>query len=207
MAVHPLPIITDGFKVENLYHSDDATFANIYWLQYNAATTPADVGADFITAYDTGATTPTLKALHSSSVTFDGVNVTALDGVTPTEFVARGAGVAGGGAALCASANAAMVITLLTGQRGRARRGRLFLGGCPASSMHDGGGLWSTALVADAQSWYSNFYDNLINTGYQPLMVSQRSEEIPGDHFYPITAWTARQGVGTQRGRTERNKP
>lgn len=203
----PLPIITDGFRVTNIYGSDDAQFTNTYWVQSGTTVTPTALGSAFIDAYDNNTGGSTMRALHSSSITLHSVDVTALDGVTPTVNVPRAAGVHGTGVANAAAANAALVITWLTGIRGRAARGRTFLGGLPASSMEDGGGLWSTAILTDALDWVQNFLDAIVGHDLQLLMVSQRSTETPGLHVHPITDFTPRAGVGTQRGRTERNKP
>lgn len=203
----PLPVITNGFRVAHQYHSSDATFVNVFWLLASVSSFAADVGADFIDAYqDAGSSSP-IKNLHSSDVTFDQVTVTPLDGVTPSVDVIYPSATHGGGASPPAAANAALVVTWETDQRGRAHRGRSYLGGCPAASLETGGARWGTALITDANLWIPNFLAALeaASNSYTLMVVSQRAAAGPSHRL--VGSFVPRQGVGTQRGRTERAKP
>lgn len=208
MTSIPLPIIADAARIANLYHSGDATFVNTYWVHSTAGgATAAQFAADFIDAYDNTSSAPTMRSLHSSDITLDGVEVTLLDGVTPTLHFARGAGIHGAGVSPMAAAQASLIITWETGIRGRNNRGRTFLAGVPNASLEAGGARWGTAIIADADLWVTNFMNALLDepTGLELLVVSQRSETGPSHH--PVLTFVSRQGVGTQRRRTERNNP
>lgn len=204
----PLPVITNGFKLANHYHSDDATFVNTYWCRTADPSDAAQVGADFIVAYDNVSLAPTMRSLHSEDITFDQVEVTPLDGSSPTVSVARSPGVAGLGVSPMAAAQAALIITWETGIRGRNRRGRSFLAGVPNASLESGGARWGTAIIADALDWVQNFINVLADSSASPitlLVVSQHS--VAGPHNQAIFGFIPRTGVGTQRRRTERNNP
>src|SRR5215831_12516697 len=131
----PLPVITNGWRLAHNYGTADATFTNVYWF----ITGDATVGSSF-----------SMKALHSSNVTFLSCDVTALDGISPTVNVPYSSGVHGGGASPAVAANSALVVTWETGARGRSNRGRSFLAGMPGASLETGGAQWGTAILTDA---------------------------------------------------------
>jgi hypothetical protein len=203
----PLPVISGGFRLANLYHSNDATFVNTYWLLAGSAIDPNSVATAFMAAYDQGPSFAGPLALHCADVTFDAVEVTPLDGISDTVVVQRESVTAGLATGPMAAANAAFIVTWLTGARGRSNRGRSFLAGCPNASLETGGGRWSSGFIVDANEAIQAFLDNLGN-GDPALtlqVVSQHSVE--GPHHRDVFEFIARQGVGTIRGRTERNKP
>lgn len=203
----PLPVITNGFRLANNYHSNDATFTNVFWVVADGVTTTDDVAQAWFAAYDIGASFAGPLALHSANVTMDNVQVTPLDGVSPTDTIPRATATPGLAGTPMAAANAALVVTWETGFRGIRNRGRSFFAGLPNASLETGAGRWSSALITDANDAFSNFLDNLANgdPSLQLTVVSQRSEFAPSHNA--ITSFIVRQGVGTQRRRTERNKP
>lgn len=200
----PLPVIDNAFRLAHEYHTADTTMANIFWLLADGLADPGDVGSEFISAYAHVGSSFSMKSLHSSDVTFDKVVVTPLDGVSPTREVAYSAGVHGTGTSPAAAANAALVITTLSDQRGRAHRGRWFLGGMPAASLETGGARWGTSLITDALDALGGFVTGLaagVNS-LQLLVVSQHAAAGPSHRL--VGDFTPRHRVGTQRGRTER---
>ena len=200
----PLPVITNGFRVAHNYKTGDATFTNVYWLLGDSSTDPTTVATTFPDAYSNVGTSFSMLSLHSSDVTFVSTEATALDGVTPSVEVPYPAGVHGGGSSPAAAAQASLVITWESDERGRSNRGRSFLGGCPAGSLETGGARWGTALLTDASDAVSGFFAGLsgIDVGFTLLVVSQHAAS--GPHHRLVGAGRPRQKLGTQRRRTER---
>jgi len=203
-----LPLITDAFRLAHLYHSADATFVNVYWLLSPDADTEEDVALAFFDAYqNAGPSSFTLNKMHSEDILFDGAQVTKLDGTSPTVVVPYPSMTQGGTTSTMTSAQACLVITWTTGERGRDRRGRSFLGGIPAASLETGRGRWNSALVTDAEDALIGWFDGLAggSPSITQLVVSQHGPD-PGS-FRTCNSGIPRQGIGTQRRRTERNKP
>lgn len=203
----PLPIITNGFRLANLYHSADATFVNVFWLVAAGPVDSVSVANDFMETYDDTAAFSSPSTLQSSDITLDAVEVTPLDGTSDTLLQQRDAITHGTGTSPMTAANAALVVTWLTGARGRSNRGRTFFGGIPAASLEAGSARWSTALITDANIAMQNWINALASTDSNLTLqvVSQRAESSP--HHRSIFAFTPRRGLGTIRGRTERTKP
>lgn len=202
----PLPVIENGFRVAHNYKSADATFTNVYWLLAETPTDPASVAADFIPAYAHVKSSFSMKSLHSTDITFVSVVATALDGVTPSQEVLYSAGVHGSGASPMAAANASLVITWESDERGRSNRGRTYLAGMPNGSLESGGARWGTALIADANDAVASFFEGLTSSGsaasYDLLVVSQHAAS--GPHHRLVGAGLPRVKVGSQRRRTQR---
>lgn len=203
----PLPVIENGFRIANRYHSGDATFVNVFWVVADGVSTTDAVATAFFAAYDIGPSFAGPMALHSANVTFDDVQVTPLDGESPTDTIPRGSVVQGLAGTPMTAANAALVVTWETGFRGGRNRGRTFFAGMPNGSLETGGGRWSSAFITDANDAVSAWLTSMANgsPGLTNIVVSQHSEIAPGHK--EVTSFICRQGVGTQRRRTERNKP
>lgn len=125
------------------------------------------------------------------------LDITPLDGVTATEqyvpTVVRHSGQSGGDA----MPNSAGVLTLTTGQQGRSRRGRIFMG--PMGEGAQAAGLIGTpSMTAWAGSW-EQFRTDLLAENVLLCVVSEVLEEatLVGGFVY-------RRGVGTQRRRQRR---
>jgi hypothetical protein len=203
----PLPVISDGFRVAHVMHSNDATFANVFWFITDGTVNDGDVAAGFMDAYFDISSGPTIASLQSQDLTMDGVEVIALDGISESHFFPYATTKHGLVLSQAAAANACLVLTWLTGVRGRSHRGRTFLPGCPNASLESGSGRWSSALITDAATWIQTWFDNLAGEPGNLLLaqVSQRAVDSP--HHAAVTGFIPRQGIGTQRRRTERQKP
>lgn len=200
----PLPVITNGWRVAHNYKTVDGTFTNVFWMVSADATDDVSVATVFIDAYDTVGTSFKMRSLHSSDVTFVSVVTTALDGSSPSVETLYASGVHGTGTSPASAANSCLVITWESGIRGRANRGRSFLGGIPAASLESGSARWGTGLITDANDAIDGFTNGL--GGGDPsltlLVVSQRAAAGPGHHN--VFQGIPRAKIGTQRRRTER---
>jgi len=203
----PLPVISNGFRIAHRYHSADASFVNVFWVVAAASATTSTIATGFRNAYQNIGSSFAMINLQSSDITYDATDITPLDGVTPTDPIAYPSTTHGSAGAGMAAANAALVITWLTGARGRNNRGRSYIAGIPQAGIETGSGRWSGATIADALDAASGFINGLfIQTPSMDLVVvSQHSVHGPGHRA--VTDWTPRAGIGTQRRRTERNKP
>jgi hypothetical protein len=203
----PLPIIENGYRVAHNYHSGDATFTNVFWLTADPSATEQDVADTFQLWYFDTSAGPTIASLQSQDLTFDSTEVTKLDGVTPTLVAPYTTVQHGLVLSQMAAANASFIISWETGVRGRSNRGRTFFAGGPSASLETGSARWSSAFLSDMNSWIPTWLSNMAAATF-PLflmVVSQHSEL--GPHHNPVTGFVARQGIGTQRRRTEREKP
>lgn len=205
MPSTPLPIIPGGFRLANNYKTQDAKFTNVFWLIATPGSHAADVADDFQHAYTTG-TSFKMLSLHSVDVTMVNCQVTPLDGASPTEVVPWPSSTDGTGVGVAAAANACFVLTLQTANRGRNKRGRTYLGGCPQASLEAGSARWSPAFIADANIATSDFLIQLSlgSTGADLYVVSQHSAAGPSNSL--VTVMRANSYVGSQRRRTERNE-
>lgn len=204
LCMPSLPIISGVYRLANNYTCGEGTFTNIWWLDVGASVDPEGLGNDFIDAY-TYSTTPSMKALHSSAVTFVDVVVTPLDGTSSSQTVQYGAGVHGTGTTPPVSAQTAGIITWETGDRGRSNRGRTYLGGLPAGLLDSDGARWSTSFTTDANSWIPTFVDRLLNHSSSGS-VGLDVVSIKNGTAKPIVSWTPRRYTGTIRRRAERGE-
>jgi hypothetical protein len=141
-----------------------------------------------------------LCLLQSTSVTLDGVDVTPLDGVSPTVSVAFGGAEnqAGQHSAFPMPAGDAMVISLKSAARGRSKNGRLFLGGLCSNQMPNDQQSWSSTTVSTATAAWA-------------AMVAKLDDDISGSQFvvasyllveaFPIITASPKTAVASQRRR------
>lgn len=203
----PLPVITRGFRVANNMQTADGTCTNVFWLTAGVGMNENDVALGFQRVYFDVTAGPTIASLQSSNLQMINTEVTALDGTTPTIVVPYPALSVGLVVGQSAPINCALVLTWTTGQRGIAHRGRTFLPGIPSASIETGSGRWNSALIADATTWIQTWLDNMLSAPEELalMVVSQHAATSPTHD--PVTGFTPRQGIGTQRRRTERQKP
>jgi hypothetical protein len=195
-----LPIIANTFRVANEYHVGATTFVNVWNLRSEGTPDPVTVGEDFITAYT--ATGPTsLSGIHSQSVTFDKVAVTAYDGTAPTVEVPYPGSTFGGGVLGPTPAQVAGIITLNTERRGRSFRGRVYLGGLPDSLLESDGSRWTVSFATDVTPMMEAFVNQLLDAAavYTPCIVSIKESEGTD-----VATFTPRRYTGTIRRRSER---
>lgn len=195
-----LPVIPNVFKCTFEYSSGEATFVNVFSV-IGEGSTPSSLAAGLMTSFLTFGGHSRIQSLLSSSVSLDRVTVLALDGSSTVEVVDFPPATFGLGAVSPAPANAALIITLLTGARGRSRRGRMFLGGIPRTSIGGDGARWGASIVADAVLWFQEWLDQLatIDTGVALGVLS-----IKNGDFHVLTSFVPRTYFGSIRARTER---
>lgn len=203
----PLPIITRGYRVANNMQTDDGTCTNVFWLTAGDGENETTVAEAFQRLYFDVSDGPTIASLQSSNIQMINTEVTALDGTTPSVVLPYPALSVGLVVGQSAPINAALVITWTTGKRGIAHRGRTFLPGIPSASLETGSGRWNTALITDAENWIQTWLDNMLGAPEELalMVVSQHAATSPTHD--PVTGFTPRQGIGTQRRRTERQRP
>lgn len=134
------------------------------------------------------------------------VDVTPLDGVSATtSFVPTSAGATTGGSVGDIIIQAAIIVKLGTGVRGRDNRGRIFLP-YPAESQQSSGHL-SSATQATMDSAWGTFAAGLVGLSPQwDLGVASydRRHSGAGAHFTGLTHLNVEELLGTQRKRMER---
>jgi len=145
-------------------------------------------------------TTSVLPAL-SSDIILNSIKVndlTAADGWTWTTDV----GVAGGVGTVSVPNNNALVVSLLTGIRGRSFKGRNYIPGLPYADL-DSPLNWKVTTVAGFTSFYEDITSSMAGDGYALQVLSRftagapRSTGVPT----PVISIEAKIPIYTQRGR------
>lgn len=125
------------------------------------------------------------------------VGVTALDLTSETGSEGySGSGVMGTVSGSIATVDQCMVVTWLTGARGRSNRGRSFFRGLSVVDFEDSYGTrqWKPATVDEFQENADAFNANMTANGY-PLAVVSRVHSS----YRVVNATTARAGIFSQR--------
>jgi len=200
-------VISNGWRLAHKYHSADATFVNVFWLLSSAASDEEDLFDCFSAAWSHAGSSFAMINMQSSDIHYDGADITKLDGMSPTVFVPYDSSTSGAAGAGMVAAQAALVITWNTGERGRNNRGRSYIAGLPQAALETGSARWANSTIADAQDAVGGFLTGLTtgSPAAQLLVVSQHSVHGPSHLF--VLSGTPRQGLGTQRRRTERTHP
>jgi hypothetical protein len=196
----PLPVIANTYRVAHEYHVGAVQYVNVWNIKSRATTTSFTVADRFLANYGSD-DADSLIGIHSQSVTFDRVAVTAYDGVSPTLVAEYPASTLGGAVLGPAPAQCCGILTLETGTRGRSFRGRVFLGGLPDAFMESDGSQWTPSFQTDVgpmiEEWISSW-----QTGSPAMDIAVVS--LVHGVATPVTTMVPRRYMGTVRNRAER---
>jgi len=185
-----------GSEVLNVMHFKEA----VGTLPANPAQTLAN---DFLTNMGT-----TLRARATTEMAFEFIEVVRIvpygDGPALALFAGGTNGTATGGAI---STTLAEVVTLSTGRAGRRYRGRIFLGGGPASANL--AGAWAAAQSTRTQAFVTamvaRYVTSPLATAFQlgvwSKLIAGPDPPFNTDAFTPVTSATVRTTVRNQRRR------
>lgn len=171
----PLPVIANTFRttVRGTTPDGDQWVNVLHFRKSGALSFPAAVAILdplLLSHYQTnnGAGSSWRSNAPTSSAIVD-FAYTPLDGSSATTVIAHG--LAGASAGTVIPANAAFVITLRTGLRGRSFRGRVFQG--PLQSNFIGAtGRTSAAIALSIATQWNNFLTALVGTGVSLVVAS-----------------------------------
>jgi hypothetical protein len=195
----PLPIIADTYRTALKWIDNSGQHAvNVMHFRVSAYT-PALLFADIdttVTANMWGSVATTASVLE--------VDITPLDGVSstqtfPTGQPAKWTGSSGG---TQYTPQAASLIKLQTGVRGRDNRGRLFLPFTSEAQQVDGF-LISGTVTSITLAWQA-----LVDAFAGGVVVAayDRRHNGAGAHATPVTVATCEAAIGSQRKRQQRNR-
>ena len=184
-----LPIITDVFRVAFNYTGTAGHATNVMHFR-NSTDSPATIAADI-----DAKVTSTMWSFMPNTSKLDSVDITPLDGVTPT-YTLTGINQLGNTdgqpvPAVCA------VLSLRTAVRGRSSRGRLYLPWVSENVMN-AGVLDGTVQGVYAAAW-DTFFESMITSGSQIVVASYKLASAED-----VINIIANPTVATQRRRQQR---
>lgn len=193
-----LPVIADVFRVAIVHGTaDNKRSVNVINVRTTSGRTPSQV------AHDLDLSVTTLHpfiALHSAyNIDHVKLQVTKLDGVSPTIEATPTDPAWGGGTGGDAVPEAALGMTIRTAKRGRSFRGRLFIGPVSESEINDG--LFTGTQPADTSAAWSAWATAFNATG-SAGEFGVASYKLA--QFNPVTEFETHLGVRTQRPRLVR---
>lgn len=134
--------------------------------------------------------------------TFQCYDMRAIDGAVINDTAGN---VPGTGGTKEMPLNCAVVLTLYTAKRGRAHRGRLYLGQFTEELMEDG--VWTEPIVSEVESLGVELKADIATEGFEWGVRSGQLDGVPRDPaiITPITHTTVRSNrIGSQRRRIDR---
>jgi hypothetical protein len=168
-------------------------------LHVNAPGSPAAVTVALAVAEAWGEDT-SLCLLQSTSVNLNTVEVTPLDGTSPTTGASFGAAENDNGkhSAFPMPAGDCLVLSLKSAERGRSKNGRLFLSGLCSNQMDTNQQFWSGATQTAAEAAWLQFV-TVLEAELSGAVVTIASAVLEQD--FPVVSATARSSVCSQRRR------
>jgi len=201
-----LPVIDDVFRCAIRQTVSGKNAVNVIHVFAPGSPSSAAVAAAVAKAWGDDAG-PCL--LQATGVTLDGVDVTALDGVSPS--VSGTFGLAdnqtGQHSAFTMPAGDAMCVALKTDTRGRRANGRLFLAGLCSNQMETNQQAWLGATASAAVTAFGVFATVLDDEITGALHVVATYGENPDTEetwtpaAYPILTYSPSTSVASQRRR------
>lgn len=143
-----------------------------------------------------------LAPLISSNVNIVGIKVTGLTSAVDPTFVATPTTTTGSLAGTVLSAQAAMVVTFATALRGRSYRGRNYVAGRVTGELLTVT-QWNNAPVAAMGEAYQDLPDTMGPLGWTHVVLSRQNNNVRRTVGVatPVTSWTAKAQIATQRKR------
>jgi hypothetical protein len=191
----PLPVITDVFRVTLNWGAVGGTNPKnvIHILDTTGVATAADIAA----VVDAGATSDMFNCLTNSQEC-DLLSIIPLDGSTAsTDFNTTGSKWLGQQSGEWIP-QAACVVKMITGLRGRSHRGRIFLGPVAEAIDHNGFYVAGPGHGLMQTAWAS-FESTLVGAGYSLCVASYKLSSAQ-----PVTAVSVETTLATQRRRQSR---
>ena len=187
-----LPVIANTFRVSLEWSGAGLNFANVMHFVDNSGT---KVAADIFGILDAEVETNMFDVTRSS-VVVDTVKIIKLDGTSATEVFPTGRPAKWGGGQTGGDFQVApsYLISLRTGLRGQANRGRIYLPAPADSAQADG--LVNAGNQATLQAAWDDFRVDVAVDGIEMTVASYRHAVQ-----HPVTATIAELPLATQRRR------
>jgi hypothetical protein len=195
-----LPVIANVFRVTfNVQASEQLAMHNVLHFASSAVANEIELGTMIDAALDANyeqmfATMPTNYGVNN-------IDVLPLDGTSSTVNVALSNH--GGQADGESIPGSACIVKLGTGERGRSRRGRIFLG--PVAESAQLNGFLVAGLRSEVENGWRAFQDDLI--AGSSTVALQVTSYVAGGSTRLCTAITVPVVMGTQRRRQSRLQP
>lgn len=192
-----LPVIPNVFRCAVRQSVAGQSAVNVFHVVDLTTPTAQEVAEGVAAAW--GAT-GSICSLQTTAVDLEGVDVTPLDGVTPT--VSAGFGGAdndtGTRSAFAMPAGDCLVVSLKSAQRGRSKNGRMYISGCANNMMVTSQQAWSATTISDAATAFGVFFTELDTDPLSSILciASYKLEEA-----FDVVAASAKAAVASQRRR------
>src|SRR5215470_3290223 len=192
-----LPVLADTYLCAMRAHQGESAVANVFCVRSSVTQSSSDVathvqGAWFLSN--------SIADQQSEDMKYDALEVLPLDG-TSLSIIVDLTGQIGGISQGADCVQAAVVTTFRTAERGRSRRGRMYLGGIPTDHTQDFGTRWDTGVVTDMSTAWFSFRDDLDSHNLTHEILSRKL----GDSL-PVLSHRVNSYLGTIRRRSEREE-
>ena len=189
----PLPVIDDVYRVAINSHVETVPFTNVLHIQRTGGNTEAVATH----VQDALITDDCVWDLISANMILDSIEVTPLDGITPTFELAVGES---GHVSTTNNApvQCALVTTWVTGARGKSHRGRTFWGGVAESHLESNRTKWKASDAGAFATAIDGTFTALNTDSYIFVVASYLLAKA-----FPITDRRINLYIGTIRNRAE----
>jgi hypothetical protein len=188
----PLPILADTYKLALFQSTPGPELINTFYV-FATGTIAQTVGD---TAVAILSADPYWRNEQATSLSYDRIETTALDGVSLSTISTFAPGVNGGESAEPAPLNVAGIITWRTLLRGRRHRGRSYIPCLPVSLVEDNGQLWNPTLTSVMQGHVNDFL-----AAFAAESLSLQVVSTVGDTGIDIANGLFRNYIGSRRDR------
>jgi len=148
--------------------------------------------------------TPEWEAIMADGVVLD--SLTAIDmrsqgGVT---YVSQGLNITGDAVSDMVNPSLCVGLTLRTGGRGRAFRGRIYVGGLGEVYLEDG--LWTQAAIDDIVDQYEVWQQSTLGQGWTQCVASEQYNGVKRENadMNPVLTITCRSRIPSHQRRRDR---
>jgi hypothetical protein len=193
----PLPIIADTYLANFKMVQGSSTIENVICVRSSVTVSTSDVmdhvqGAWFLSN--------SIADQQTDSAVYEQLSITPLDGsglATVVDLTGETGGISGEAVTVAVC----LVTTLRTAERGRSRRGRLYLSSGPIANLTDTGTRWDSSATNNMDTAMGHFTTDLESHNLTLEVLSR----LHGDSL-PVQSWRANSYLGTQRRRAQREQ-
>jgi hypothetical protein len=187
-----LPVITDMFRCTFNWYGAQENYHNVLYIQC-ASGLASDVGPAVAASLHSAQFGPI-----SQTFSLNDMDVLPLDGSSSTTRYSFSSPMTGGSGSTAWDPALSAILTLQTGVRGSANRGRLYLG--PSNAAVFSGGSYTSSLSALASAWTS--WQSSLNA-HTPVCAHHQVSLKNGTH-HVITNYRPQPVAGQQLRRLKR---
>lgn len=196
-------ICPNAWHVQQFFTSDEDTWSNVFGADVGALVNLTQANSDSLTDAIQDAWNDHLKALVDASVTLDKIVVTDVRTEGAPQFF-KSYATAGTATGDRLPDELAVVLTLRTGLRTKAGRGRMYLAGF-AEGSNAGGGVIDSATVTAVEDYGAQLKSSMAGLSWDLGVISRHAPAFgTTGTIRPVTALEVRNNVWKSQRRRRR---